>query len=318
MDFGWNIGVFGVGLVILCIGAEVFLRGATGIARRFGISTFVIGLTIVGFGTSAPELAVNLSAALGGTTDVAIGNAVGSNISNIGLILGLSALVRPLNVQMQLLRFEVPIMIGTAFLLALLAYDGRLDWIDGGMMLALFLGVAYLIFRRARRESPAVKEEISHQAGKEMPLRWPLLYLAIGLAGLVGGAELMVRAAVELARAWGISELVIGLTIVAVGTSLPELASSMVAAYRGDADIAVGNVIGSNIFNILLILGTTSVAAPLPVSWKLFWIDLPIMIGFSLLLIPIMIRDLRITRSEGLVLLLAYIGFLVYQVVVPN
>lgn len=319
---------FAAGLAVLCIGAELFLRGAVRIAKRFGVSSFIIGFTLVGFGTSAPELAVNLSAALSGSSDLALGNVVGSNISNIGLILGLSALVKPLAVQMSLLRRETPILLGVSALAYALALDGTLSRIDGAVLLSLFVAVGAFVLRSARAAKPQVQAELAQVSeGREKPafvgeaweaahrVPFSLLLLALGLGGLVGGAELMVRAAADLARLWGLSEMAIGMTIVAVGTSLPELASSVAAARKGEADIAVGNVLGSNLFNLLLILGTTAAVAPMGVPSGALRFDMPIMLAFTVLLVPVFWRRFLVTRAEGTFLLAAYAGFLAWQLV---
>ncbi len=311
-----NIGLFLLGLVILYYGAEFFIKGAVRLARAFGISPYVIGLTLVGFGTSAPELAINLSAALGGANDLAIGNVVGSNIANIGLILGICAIVQPLVVHMRLLKREVPILLVVSFGLLGLTWDGRLDRLDAGLLLLGLMVMTWYVYRSAKEVKPEVKEELAAYAahqGNRSSLAWDGLLILAGLIGLVAGAECMVRSAVELARLWGMSELMIGLTIVAIGTSLPELAASGVAAYRGETDIAVGNVIGSNLFNILLILGATAMAAPLTVAPAANHLEIPIMLGFTVLLVPILWRSFRVKRREGFFLLACYVGYLIFQ-----
>ena len=304
---------FALGLVVLGLGADLFVRGASGLAVRFGISPFVVGLVIVGFGTSTPELAVNLSAAVRGTTDIAIGNVVGSNIANVGLILGISALVAPLVVRMRMLRIEVPIMLGASGLLWLLALDGGITRWEGLLMLGAFLGFLLFMLQQSRLESAAVREEL---AGASQPTHaaWTtVLFIIGGLGLLMAGSDLCVQAAIALARAWGMSELLIGLTIVAVGTSLPELASSVVAAAKGQSDIALGNVIGSNIYNILFILGTTAMIKPLPVARSLETIEVPAMMAFALVLYLMMSRDLRVSRAEGAGLLLGYVALIYFQ-----
>ena len=317
MSMLWSLSQFILGLILLYFGAEFFLKGAVRLARSFGVSPYLIGLTLVGFGTSAPELAINLAATLGKANDLAIGNVVGSNIANIGLILGVCALVRPLVVQLRIIKREAPILLFVTFGFVGLAWDGRLDRLDAGVLLAGFAAMTAYIYFSAETIKPEGKDELaiySKEVGKSL-LHWDVLLIALGLAGLVGGAELMVRSAVELARMWGMSELMIGLTIVAIGTSLPELASSALAAYRGETDIAVGNVIGSNLFNILLILGTTSMVQPLEVTDHALRVDIPLMLGFTLLLIPVLWRSFRVTRMEGVLLLTCYAGYLVFQIV---
>ena len=305
---------FGLGLTLLILGADWFLRGASGVAIRYGISPFVVGLLIIGFGTSSPELAVNVSAVLRGSYDLALGNVVGSNIANIGLILGLSALLAPLAVHMRLLRIETPLMILVGVLLWVLCLDLRLGRGDGILLLVGFAGLLAYVARTARMESAEVQSEFGDLARTRPGLKRNLAKLAIGLAVLLLGADLMVDSAVTLARLWGWSELVIGLTVVAIGTSLPELASSLLAARRGQTDIAVGNVVGSCLFNILLILGVTATLQPLPVASGMRWVELPVMILFSAALYPILRRGLSVTRAEGALLLLAFVGFTGWQV----
>lgn len=308
-----DLGHFALGLLLLVLGADSFVRGASGLALRLGVSAFVVGLVLVGFGTSAPELAVNLTAAWHGRYQMAVGNVVGSNVANIGLILGVSALIAPLAVRARLLRIEVPLVVATSIVLWLLALDGTLGRYDAALLLSGFVGLLWLVARDARKESAAVRAELSEAATTQTEFKRNLLRLAVGLGLLLFGAHKMVGAAVSLATAWGMSELTIGLTVVAIGTSLPELAASAMAAWRGHADLALGNVVGSNLFNVLLILGLTSAVHPLPVSAASLRIDLPLMIGFALLLYPIVRRNMRVDRNEGIVLLVAYAVFLAVQ-----
>jgi cation:H+ antiporter len=309
-----NLLVFTLGLVVLSVGAELFLRGAVSVGLRFGISPFVIGLTIVGFGTSAPELAVNLSAALRGSTDMAMGNVVGSNIANIGLIIGISALLAPLAVHMRLLRVETPVMIAFSLLLWWLCADGGIRRLDAAVLLVGFAGMMIFIMRTAKSEPDEVQAELASTVRAGQHPAFALVFLAAGLAGLIGGAELMVRSAIALAQAWGMSDLLIGLTIVAVGTSLPELASSVVAALRGQNDIAVGNVVGSNLFNILLILGVTGLVMPLPAAPELVTQQVPVMVAFAVLLWLMMWRRQRVSRRTGGFMLAGYAAFIVWQI----
>lgn len=306
-------GLLGVGLIILYYGAETLVKGSVSLATSYGISPLMIGLTVVAFGTSTPELSLDLTAALRGTTDLAFGDIIGSNIANIGLIAGLAALVRPMAVQMRLLRFEVPFLIAASVLLWLLTADGLLGRIDCLIMLLMFACYLVVTYRAASREPAVVKDELKELAHNHLP-RWKCMLLIIaGLAGLILGSQMMVYAAVAIARQFGISELVIGLTIVAVGTSLPELATSIVGALRGEADIVIGNVIGSNIFNILLVLSSVALVHPIGVhasSWRL---EVPVMIGFAIALIPIMSRGRIVDRLEGAGLLACYVGFCVWQ-----
>lgn len=306
--------LFVVGLVILTVGADVFIRGASGLGERLGLSPFVIGLVIVGFGTSAPELAVNLSAVYGGHPDIAMGNVVGSNIANIGLILGGSALVAPLLVHVRMLRVEVPILIAASVLLWLMALDGMLGRLEGALLLLGQIGVLFVVLRASKAEPIEVREEFAEVAKPVHSGTKTGIFLLLGLIGLVLGGVIAVDAAVDIARSFGISELVIGLTVVAIGTSLPELASSVVAGLRGKGDIAVGNVVGSNLFNILFIVGASASLMPLPVNESLIQVELPVMIFFTLALVPLMRRNMKVTRGEGVFLLLAYLAVIVYQV----
>lgn len=302
-----------LGLLLLVLGADSFVKGASGVALRFGIRPFVVGMVLVGFGTSAPELAVNLTAAWNGSYEMAVGNVVGSNIANIGLILGVCALLAPLLVRMRLLRVEVPLLVAVCVVLWLMALDGSLGRIDGVVLLAGFAGLLVLVMRDARSEPDVVQVELAEAVHTHAGAARNALRLVVGLALMLYAAHLIVGAAVFLAGAWGMSELAIGLTVVAVGTSLPELAASAVAAWRGQSDLAVGNVVGSCLFNILLILGLTSLVHPLPVSVSLLWIELPAMAAFALALYPIVRGDLRIERHEGAILVVAYSAFIAWQ-----
>jgi cation:H+ antiporter len=305
-------------VAILAVGADFFVRGASSVAERFGISPFVIGLVVVGFGTSTPELAVNVGAAVNGNTDIAIGNVVGSSIANIGLILGLSALVAPLAVRLRMIRVELPIVIAVSVLLWGLASLGELVRWEGFILFGAFVAFMLYLLKCSKDEPAVVQAEFAEENPKaNRNLGWTIGLIVVGLLGLMGGAHISVGAAVTLAKMWGMSELVIGLTIVAVGTSLPELASGVMAAYRGHADIAIGNVLGSNIYNVLCVLGITSIITPLPTTAPtLMWLDIPVMILFAVALVPMMLRGLRISRGDGALLLggyAAYVGFLLHR-----
>lgn len=308
-----QVVLFAVGLVVLAAGAEALIRGAVRVARALGVSPFVVGFTVIGFGTSAPELVVSLSAALGGRSEIALGNVVGSNIANVGLVLGAAALAAPLAARMRLLKVEVPLVIGASLLLWALCWDGRVGRADGAVLLAGFVGLAAYMYRGARAEPPEVKEELGRAAAEHMRVWVAVVLVVVGLCGLVGGAHLMVTAAVALARDLGVSEWLIGLTVVAVGTSLPELAAAVAGAVRGEADIVLGNVAGSNLFNVLLILGTTAVVQPMGVPAVALAVDLPVMSGFAVLLMLVVANGLRVHRWEGAVLLAAYAGFVAWQ-----
>lgn len=307
-----DIGLFAAGLALLVAGADGFVKGAGGLALRFGISPFVVGLTLVGFGTSVPEMAVNMTAVLDDRTELAVGNVVGSNIANVGLILGCAALIAPLAVQMRMLRVEMPLLLFACALLWFLGLDGQLGRIDAILLLTGFVVLMGFVASGARAEPEDIQEELGHAASGRGGLALNLARVLVGFVLLIYGSHLMVANAIDLAVAWGLSELVIGLTIVAIGTSLPELAASCVAAWRGDADIAVGNVIGSSLFNILLILGVTASVRPLPVPESLLWIEIPLMTLFALILYPLARGGLTLRRPQGAILLVCFAGFMLY------
>ena len=311
-------------LAVLLAGGEALVRGASALARRLGVSSLVIGLTVVAFGTSAPELAVSVSAAFAGSADIAIGNVVGSNIANVALLLGLTALVRPLLVDSMIVSREIPMMILASLALTAICLDGLLDGAtanvisrgDGVALLLFFCVFLYYTVAGnlfARSADPLLDEARSEVRGREIPL-WRAFALALaGLGGLSLGGHLMVESATALARALGIGEMVIGVTVVAVGTSLPELATCLVAARRGEADIAVANIVGSNIFNALFVLGTTALVRPIRVPAGTA-LDLAVMLALALVLLPMAITDgRRITRTEGAVLSVAYAAYLLWQ-----
>jgi cation:H+ antiporter len=300
------------GLAALIGGAELLVRGAAGLAKRAGISPLVVGLTVVAFGTSSPELAVSVAAAFRGQADLAVGNVVGSNIFNILFILGLSALITPLVVARQLVRIDVPIMLAASVVTALFVMDGRLSRLEALPLLAA-LGLYLVLQIRLGRSAGSAGEQ---SGGRPAPLPLQLLMVAAGLGALVLGSRWLVIAAVAIARGLGVSELVIGLTIVAAGTSLPEVASSVVAALRGERDIAVGNVVGSNIFNLMCVLAGAAAVAPAGVSISpaALRLDIPIMLAASFACLPIFFTGHRIDRWEGGLFLgyyAAYVGYLV-------
>jgi len=313
-----NLLLFFAGLVALVVGAEALVRGASRLALTLGISPLVVGLTIVAFGTSAPELAVAVGASLEGRTDIAIGNVVGSNIFNVLFILGLSALIVPLAVHRQVIRQEVPIMIGASLLLAVLALDARIGAADGAMLLALLLGYTVFLIVQSRREGPT-DEADAEAPTSQWDRHWAvqLLLMAVGLALLVFGSQWLVTAATAFARALGVSELVIGLTIVAAGTSMPEVATSVMAAVRGQRDIAVGNVVGSSTFNILGCLGAAALAAGsggLPVAPSVLNFDLWVMVAVALACLPVFFTGHEIARWEGLLFLGYYAAYTAYLI----
>jgi len=301
------------GLVLLFAGGEMLVRGAAALARRLGVPPLLIGLTVVGFGTSAPELLVSLEAALRAQPDLAMGNVVGSNIANILLILGASALLHPILVPATGIRRDALAVLAATLLLPVLALTGTIDAWQGGAMVALLAGYivwSYRVDIQARNGGAELHLHEAEELGTTPLPAWrSLLHLALGLAGVLLGARLLVSGAVDLARAMGVSEAVIGLTLVAVGTSLPELATSMMAALRGHNDVALGNVLGSNLFNILGILGVTAVVVPLPFNPRLLALDLWVMLAATLAMLVLFLGGRGLTRPGGVVFLLLYAGY---------
>lgn len=300
------------GFVLLYVGGEALVRGAGGLALRLGMSSFIVGMTVVAFATSSPELAVSLQAAVIGQDDVAIGNVVGSNICNIALVLGLCALIRPQEVQMRILRMDIPWLIFASALLVAFLDDGRISRPAGIVLVVGLLVFIYWNIQMARREreEDRVREEFEHVVQDRHRKPWiDWLLMLAGFAALVGGGATFVRGGVGLAEALGVSAALISLTVVALGTSLPELATSLVATFRGDDDIAVGNIIGSNFFNILAILGITALVHPLN-RGTITLVDLYVMLGFTIVLLPLIFVRRRIGRPEGLVLLAGYVAYL--------
>lgn len=317
------------GLGVLVLGGEWLVRGASALAARFHIPPLIIGLTVVAFGTSAPELGVSLQAAYAGAADVAVGNIVGSNIFNVLFILGASAMISPLVVSSQLVRFDVPLMIAVSVLSWALARDGVISRLDGAILFAVLVGYILICIRFAGRESKAVREEFAAQypsdddvtdTGEVVyaggPVWRSLLLIVVGLALLGLGSKWLVDGAVNIATWWGVSQLVIGLTIVAAGTSLPEVVTSIVATVRGQRDIAVGNVVGSNIFNLSCVLGLSGIVARggVPVSPTAVSFDIPVMILVAALCLPIFFTGRTIARWEGVVFFIGYIAYTTYMV----
>ena len=307
-----------VGFLLLYVGGEALVRGAGGLALRLGMSSFIVGMTVVAFATSSPELAVSVQAALAGADDVAIGNVVGSNICNIALILGLCALIRPQEVEMRILRMDVPWLIFASALLVAFLDDGQISRAAGIVLVTGLVVFIYWNIQMARREKEEdrVREEFEHVVEDKHRKPWvDWLLMGTGLCLLVAGGSAFVKGGIGLAEAMGVSAALISLTVVALGTSLPELATSLVATFRGDDDIAVGNIIGSNFFNILAILGITAVLHPLS-RGAITLLDLYVMLGFTVVLLPLIFVRRRIGRPEGLVLLIGYfvyMGWLVRQ-----
>lgn len=300
-----------IGLVLLYFGAEGLIRGASSVALRLGVTPLVVGLTVVAFGTSAPEMVVSTKAAYLDQGGIAVGNVVGSNIFNIAVILGFAAAIRPITVQLQLIKFDTPIMIVVSLICLAFFSNGVLGRLEAGFLFAGIVAYTVVNIIMARREkSTAVAAEFSegtpHQSKNAI---LDVLMILGGLALLVVGARFLVDASISIARVWGVSEAVIGLTIVSAGTSMPELATSVVAAVRKQADIAIGNVVGSNIFNILSILGVAGLVKPLNTG-GVGMVDFGLMIVTAIVLLPLMITGKRIARPEGLLLLGMYAGYL--------
>lgn len=310
---GLEIALYLVGgLIMLFVGAEGLIRGSSNLAIKIGITPLVVGLTVVAFGTSAPELVVSLRAALLGNSSIALGNAVGSNIANIALVLGVAAIIRPLKVHAKVIMREIPIMIGISVLLLLLLIDGELGFIDG---LIFVIGlISYLIFNviTARNEkNPEVDEEFKEGLKSKLGIPVSIVIMIGGLVLLILGANLFVQSAVAIAKTFNVSDAIIGLTIVAIGTSLPELITSIVASYKKEADIAIGNVVGSNVFNILCILGITALIIPIS-TVGISYIDLGVMLFTVVILFPLSRTGFSISRLEGAFMLSGYMGYIYY------
>ena len=309
------------GFALLFGGGELLIRGSTRLAAAAGIPPLIVGLTVVAFGTSAPELAVTVQAALAGQADLVIGNVVGSNIANVLLILGIAALITPLAVDQKIIRRDVPLMIAVSAGFWLMALDGAVSRLEGIVLVGGVIAYTIFAIRVGRRESKAIENEYSAVYGTERKaaLREFALNLALvagGIGLLVIGAGWLVDGAVAIARWLGLSELIIGLTIIAIGTSLPELATSVIAAIRGQRDIAVGNVVGSNLFNVLSVLGITAIVAPagVGVSQAALNFDIPIMTAVAVACLPVFFNGYRIARWEGGLFLAYYIAYAGYLV----
>jgi cation:H+ antiporter len=310
MDWLW----LAVGLAVLTAGAEFMVRGAVALAAAMRVSPLVIGLTVVAFGTSAPELVVSLRSGFVGQPEIALGNVIGSNIFNVLVILGISAIITPLRVDRQLVRFDVPLMIALSILVYGLCLDGRIDRMEGGVLaVGLVAYTVWSIAKSRRDNAPALVGEFAAEYAEKVAatpwkLAWDIVMVIGGLAMLVIGGDLFIGAAVGIARAWGLSELVIGLTLVSAGTSLPEVATSVVAALKGERDIAVGNVVGSNIFNLMCVAGITGLAVPggIPVGEMAIARDLPVMVIVAIACMPLFLVGNGVERWEGMILIAFY------------
>ena len=300
------------GLVMLFIGAEGLIRGSSNLAIKIGITPLVVGLTVVAFGTSTPELVVSLKAALLGNSSISLGNVVGSNIANIALILGVAAIIKPLDVHANVIMREIPIMIVITVLFLFLLIDGELGFIDGLIFvigLVIYLIVNVLLARKEK--NPEVDSEFKKGLKSKLGVPVSIVLMLAGLGLLILGANLFVQSAVAIAKMFNVSDAIIGLTIVAIGTSLPELITSIVASYKKEADIAIGNVVGSNIFNILGILGITALIIPIS-SVGLGYVDLGVMLFTAIILFPLSRTGFSISRFEGAILLVGYAGYIFY------
>jgi cation:H+ antiporter len=310
-----------VGFVLLYFGAEWLVKGSSSLARSLGVTPIVIGLTVVAFGTSAPELVVSLISSIKGKSMIAVGNVVGSNICNIALVLGLAAVFNPIKSDPSVIRRDIPIMLGISIYLLVLTMNSTLGRIEGATLFAgiiLYTFFNYYLAKKETKETPEIEselEEIGYIASRPKQV----IFILLGIAGVVGGAQIVVENAVIIMKILGVSEKFIGLTIVAFGTSLPELATSVVAALRGEMDISIGNLVGSNVFNIMSVLGAASLVRPIPIPGGFFesglWIDYLVMLFTSFLPWLMMRKDMTVNRKDGFVLLFCYFGYLAYLIV---
>lgn len=313
-----DIGLVVVGLALLIAGGEALVRGAGTLASKAGISPLVIGLVVVSAATSAPELAVTVGAVLNGEPDLAVGNVVGSNIVNILLILGLSAVLSPLVIKRQLVRFDMPVMVGISIAFLAVSLDGSISVLDGLLLFGALVIHTIISIRLGRKEvlAPDSIPDTMPLNSKPVSIWLAILLLIAGIGLLVMGAQFLVTGAVSIATALGVSSLVIGLTVVAIGTSLPELATSLIAIRRGETDMAVGNVVGSNIFNIGVVIGVPSMlfAEGIPVAPAAIAIDLPLMLAAAVALLPIAFTGFIVARWEGALFVLLYVAYTLYLV----
>ncbi len=315
--------LFAAGLALLVVGAEFVIRGASRLALSLGVKPLILGITVVAIGTSAPELAVGITAAMQGSGDLAIGNIAGTNIFNILFILGLSAIILPVTLHLQIIKLELPVIILSALAMILVSLDGVLSPFDGLLMVLAAIGYTLLLIRLSRKESKAVENEFEDMYGEE-PLEkapgeseWRVrvinsMVLLTGLCITIYGADLLVDGSVKMARGLGITETIIGLTIVAIGTSAPEFATTMIATIRNERDVAVGNILGSSIYNILVILGVTAIASPdgISVESQVLYIDLPVVAFVALLCIPVFMSGKKVSRLEGCLFVGLYLAYL--------
>ena len=320
-----GIALFIAGLVLLSIGAEMILRGASRLAASLGIEPLILGLTVVSIGTSMPELAVGITASREGSGALAVGNIAGANMINILFILGLSALLRPLPLHLQVLKLDLPVMVVAAVMMTVLAWDGVLTPLDGGLLFGAAILYTAVLVRASRGETQAVKTEFKEMYDSDLKSRWTaaqgMLKYAILLAGGMGltvlGADWLLDGAVDIARAIGLTEAVIGLTIVSIGTTAPELATTVVATIKDERNVAVGNLLGSSIYNIFVIMGLICIASPggVPVEEGLLYFDIPLMVGVAFLCIPVFVTGRRVSRLEGGAFITFYAVYLLWLLI---
>lgn len=302
------------GLLMLVLGGEALVRGAVSIAKSAGVPVLIIALTIVSLGTSAPEMVISILAVMEGHADIAYGNVVGSNIANIFLVLGTTALVHAIVTNPEMTKRDGMLMVMVTILMIIFSLGGLVERFEGVILLIIMAAYLFNLFRRARKgENPDLLEEFDEETQFSYPVVMAIGMLVVGFGLLIFGADILVAGASDMARTFGVSEAVIGATIVAIGTSAPELVTCVVAAYRGHAEIALGNVVGSNFFNIAAVLGVAATIAPVPVATQFLYVDLWVMLGASVFLIPLMLSDMKLSRREGGVLFSCYIAYIVYQ-----
>ena len=307
------LGFFALGLVLLALGGDSIVKGASGLAQKFGASPFVAGLLLVAFGTSIPELFVNARAYAVGAQDLALGNAVGSNIVNFGLTLGLAAIAAPLLVRMRMLSSLLVLLVVATLAMIVFGLDGVISRIEGAVMLLAFVAMLAFIIARSGRESVEVRDSLAAYAATRSVLWMNLLRFVVASALLYFGAKFVVQSAPMLGASWGMSPLLVGLLPIAIGTALPEVAAAMAAARRGQGDMVVGHVIGSSLFNLLVVVGGMAALRPLPLPASFVKLELPAAIAFALVLYPMLRGDLRISRGEGALLLLAFLAWVAFQ-----
>lgn len=306
----YNVLLLILGLFILVLGGDFLVRGASNLALRLHISPLVIGLTVVAFGTSAPELLISIKAALSGSPDLTMGNVIGSNICNLALVLGVTAMIGPIRVKQDSMVIDWPVAMGSALLLYLIVLSGSIKYYEGIGFLFLLVVYTVFILRKSRKDSKELRGDSETEKVEVSTKLWKdVMFLAVGALGLFYGAEWFVGGAKELARFLGVGERVIGITVLALGTSLPELVTAMVAAFKRETDLALGNLMGSNIFNILSILGITSIVKEIHVSDVIANIDILWMLGITLLIFPMMIHQRKVSRMEGVILLSVYMYY---------